>query len=213
MDDILRQFRDDHHQFDLGRLEDHVGNEPFTLLRKWLEEAKSTAAEPNAMVISTVDAQGKPHSRIVYLKEEIAETFVFYTNYNSDKGKDILQNPNVHLMFFWPELERQLNISGRAEKVAEAMSDAYFASRPRMSRLGAWASNQSERLEAREVLEKRLQEFSERFPDEVPRPSHWGGYQVIPEAIEFWQGRPSRLHDRIRFEKEGGNWLIYRKNP
>jgi len=214
MDDFLEQVRNDHHQFDKGRLEDHVGSEPFTLFTSWLKEAKELPVnEPNAMSVSTIDAENRPLSRIVYLKELYDDRFVFYTNYSSEKGKAIAAHPQVHLLFFWPELERQISISGKAQKVSAEMSDAYFKSRPRGSQLGAWASHQSERLADRSELETRLNQLSEQFPGEVPRPEHWGGYTVIPDKIEFWQGRPSRLHDRIVFEKIQGNWEIYRKNP
>jgi pyridoxamine 5'-phosphate oxidase len=215
MENFLDQVRNDHHQFDKGKLVDHVGNEPFTLFTAWLKEAKAHPVnEPNAMSVSTVDAEMRPLSRVVYLKELTAEGFVFYTNYASEKGKQLAANPNVHLLFFWPELERQISISGKAQKVPEAMSDAYFESRPRGSKLGAWASHQSERLADRSELETRLSDLSAQFPEAVPRPPHWGGYVVVPEKIEFWQGRPSRLHDRIVFEKNPrGDWEIYRKNP
>jgi pyridoxamine 5'-phosphate oxidase len=166
------------------------------------------------MSVSTVDADMRPSARIVYLKELTKEGFVFYTNYTSGKGKQLAANPTVHLLFFWPELERQISISGQARKVPEAMSDAYFESRPRGSKLGAWASHQSERLADRSELEARLSELAAKYPGAVPRPPHWGGYVVAPEKMEFWQGRPSRLHDRIVFEKDPqGSWEIYRKNP
>lgn len=213
MDSFLDQVRNDHHQFDKGRLEEHVGNEPFKLFSEWLKQATNQCVEPNAMSISTVDSENRPASRIVYLKELADGGFVFYTNYNSDKGRQLEGNPNVHLLFFWPQLERQVSIYGKAVKVAAERSDAYFHSRPRGSQLGAWASHQSEVLENRSELEERLEELSARYPDEVPRPQHWGGYSVIPDKIEFWQGRSSRLHDRIVFEKSGESWNIYRKNP
>jgi len=214
MEDFSDQIRNDHHQFDKGKLEEHVGSEPFTLATAWLKEAKEFPVnEPNAMSISTVNTEMQPSSRIVYLRELKEETFIFYTNYSSEKGKNIAANPNVHLLFFWPELERQISISGKAEKVPAEVSDAYFQSRPRGSKLGAWASHQSARLTDRSELEARVNALSEKFPEEVPRPEHWGGYKVVPQKIEFWQGRPSRLHDRIVFEKIQGNWEIYRKNP
>ena len=214
MEDFPDQVRNDHHQFDKGRLEDHVGTEPFTLFAAWLKEAADVPVkEPNAMSVSTVGKDNRPESRIVYLRELKDEAFVFYTNYSSDKGRAIEANSHVYLLFFWPELERQIGISGIAEKADAAVSDAYFHSRPRGSQLGAWASHQSEKLESRAELEDRLAEIAARFPAEVPRPPHWGGYRVIPQRIEFWQGRPSRLHDRIVFEKSGENWNIYRKNP
>ena len=213
MDNFLDQVRKDHHQFDKGRLEEHVGNEPFRLFSQWLEEATEKCNEANAMSLSTIGPDNYPASRIVYLKELSEGGFIFYTNYHSDKGRQIEANPNVHLLFFWPELERQISIYGTAEKVSAERSDAYFQSRPRGSKLGAWASHQSDRLENRSELEQRLTELSAKYPAEVPRPEHWGGYSVVPHRVEFWQGRPSRLHDRIVFEKAGESWHIYRKNP
>jgi pyridoxamine 5'-phosphate oxidase len=195
-------------------LEDHIGNEPFTLLAKWLREAiEKQVSEPNAMSISTIGLDGFPHARIVYLKELLEEGPIFYTNYASDKGKSIEANPNIQALIFWPGLERQIRIIGTAEKVPEEMSDTYFQSRPWGSKIGAWASHQSEVLASREELEARVHELAMKYPTEVPRPPHWGGYLLRPIQIEFWQGRKSRLHDRIVFELEEGSWKIYRKNP
>ena len=214
MDDFLDVLRNDHHQFDSGKLEDHFGNNPIELLSKWLREAtEKGVSEPNAISISTIGLDERPHSRIVYLRELVEEGFVFYTNYESNKGKAIAHHPAIHGLLFWPGLERQISISGFAEKVPAEMSDAYFNSRPRGSQLGAWASQQSSILNSRQELEDRVSYFSEKFPLEVPRPPHWGGYLVVPDRFEFWQGRPSRLHDRIVFEKNGNSWNIYRLNP
>lgn len=215
MDAFINQIKNDHHQFDQGKLEDHVGEEPFALLAKWLRDAvEKPTNEPNAMAVSTIGLDGFPHSRVVYLKELLEEGLVFYTNYNSDKGKAIEQNANVHALFFWSELERQISVTGTVSKVPEAMSDEYFQSRPRGSKLGAWASHQSERLTSRNELEERVQQLATQYQDEVPRPPHWGGYIIEPLRVEFWQGRPSRLHDRIVFEKlQNGSWDVYRKNP
>lgn len=214
MDQFLKQIRDDHRQFDQGKLEDHVGHDPMKLFSRWLQDAiEKPVNEPNAMAVSTIGPDGFPHSRIVYLKELLEEGIVFYTNYHSDKGKAIALNPHMHALFFWPEMERQISVTGLTEKVPEEMSDAYFESRPRSSQIGAWASYQSERLESRDDLEKRVEELLERFPGSVPRPPHWGGYLIRPVKIEFWQGRPSRLHDRIVFEKTTDSWEVYRKNP
>ena len=214
MEEFLDLLRNDHHSFDQGKLEDHIGNEPFTLLAKWLRESiEKQVSEPNAMSISTIGLDGFPHARIVYLKELLEEGPIFYTNYASDKGKSIEANPHIHALIFWPGLERQIRIMGTAEKVPEEMSDTYFQSRPWGSKIGAWASHQSEVLASREELEARVHELAMKYPVEVPRPPHWGGYVLRPIQIEFWQGRRSRLHDRIIFELEEGSWKIYRKNP
>ena len=149
----------------------------------------------------------------MYLKELTDESFVFYTNYNSHKGQDLEKNTNASMLFFWPGNERQIRIEGTVEKVSDTISDAYFSTRPRGSQVGAWASHQSDVLIERSVLEERVGEIAAKFPDFVPRPPHWGGYLLKPRLIEFWQGRPSRLHDRIIFEKENNEWKIYRKNP
>lgn len=214
MEEFLDLLRNDHHSFDQGKLEDHIGNEPFALLAKWLREAiEKQVSEPNAMSIATIGLDGFPHARIVYLKELLEEGPIFYTNYASDKGKAIEANPNIHALIFWPGLERQIRIIGMAEKVPEEMSDTYFQSRPWGSKIGAWASHQSEVLSSREELEARVHELALKYPAEVPRPPHWGGYLLRPIEIEFWQGRKSRLHDRIVFELKDGSWKIYRKNP
>lgn len=214
MDDFLDAIRNDHHNFDKGKLSDHFGDNPLDLFKKWYKEAFDSAqAEPHAMSLSTVSDDGKPTSRIVYLKELAEDGFVFYTNYKSEKGKHLESNPNVSILFFWNVLEREVRIEGMATKVSTKLSDEYFASRPRGSQLGAWASHQSDVLEDRAELELRLIELAKKYPNEVPRPPHWGGYVIEAQKLEFWQGRPSRLHDRIVFEKENDSWEIYRKNP
>ena len=214
MDDFLEAIRNDHHNFDKGKLSDHFGDNPLELFKKWYKEAFDSAqAEPHAMSLSTVSEDGKPTSRIVYLKELAEDGFVFYTNYKSEKGKHLESNPNACILFFWNVLEREVRIEGKATKVSAELSDEYFASRPRGSQLGAWASYQSDVLEDRAELELRLIELAKKYPNEVPRPPHWGGYVIEAQKLEFWQGRPSRLHDRIVFEKEKDSWNIYRKNP
>ena len=192
-----------------------VDANPVDQFLTWFDMAlNAEIMEPNAMTLSTIE-ENKPTSRIVLLKGVENEQFVFYTNYNSSKGKQMAISPYVSLNFFWPELERQVRIEGIVKKVDADTSDAYFKSRPRGSQIGAWVSPQSESIESREILEKRLEEIELKFKDkEVERPPHWGGYSVNPSIVEFWQGRPSRLHDRIRYTfSESKNWKIERLAP
>jgi pyridoxamine 5'-phosphate oxidase len=190
---------------------------PMELFQKWFYEVDTyfNEDETNAMTISTIGLDGFPKSRVVLLKKYTFEGFIFYTNYNSEKGKAIESNPNVCLSFFWHGAERQIIIKGKAEKIAANLSDGYFESRPRGSQLGAVVSNQSDVVESREVLEHRLSELEKTYEGkEIPRPEYWGGYIVKPTEMEFWQGRPNRLHDRIRYTlKEDYNWLIDRLYP
>jgi pyridoxamine 5'-phosphate oxidase len=214
MEDFLEQMRNDHKDFDHGSLEGNFGSQPFELFSTWFSEAIETKqVEPNAFVLSTVSQALQTSSRILYLKEVLDNQFVFYTNYNSHKGTDLMHNNTASMLFFWPNLQRQVRIEGVCTKVADVVSDAYFASRPRASQIGAWASNQSEKLDDRSELEQRVEAFALQFPTEVPRPPHWGGYALLPSKVEFWQGRPSRLHDRIVFEQNADQWEIYRMNP
>lgn len=209
----LQQLR---REYSSGELDEStVLDNPFKQFTAWFKEAvEAEAAEPNAMTLATVDQNQKPDARIVLLKEMEDDGFVFYTNYASDKGRQIEQNPNVSLCFFWVELERQVRINGKAQKIPKAQSEKYFKSRPYKSQLGAWVSNQSEPVESRAVLERKFEEAERTFSeDEIPMPENWGGYKVIPERFEFWQGRRSRLHDRIRFDLENGAWLKYRLCP
>ncbi len=192
-----------------------IDSNPLTQFSQWFEEARQAEVpEPNAMHLTTVSAQGQPSGRIVLLKGLDETGFVFYTNYESHKGKNLAENPLASLTFFWAELERQVRIEGKVEKVSEEESTAYFHSRPHASQLGAWASPQSQTIESREVLENNFKELEEKYEEgKVPKPAHWGGFRLIPEQIEFWQGRPSRLHERILYQKEGGDWMINRLAP
>ncbi len=196
--------------------EDSVKSNPFEQYAIWFEEAvNAQLLDPYAMNLSTADAKGKPSSRIVYLRDIIDEGIVFYTNYNSQKGKNLQDNPAASALIFWSELERQVRFEGRVEKVSAEISDKYFAARPKESKIGAWASHQSDVLSDRMQLEEQVKFFTEKFKDseEVPRPEFWGGYRLIPTRVEFWQGRPSRLHDRIIYLKKENDWEIVRVNP
>ena len=188
--------------------------DPFALFDAWFEAARASGTpEPNAMTLSTVSAEGAPSARVVLLKG-VDHGFVFYTNRESRKGRELDAAGVAALTFWWPPLERQVRVEGAAERIADAASDAYFQSRPRGSRLGAWASPQSEAIPDRSVLDARLAEATERFADgDVERPPFWGGYRVVPSAVEFWQGRPSRLHDRFLYRREGDAWTVGRLAP
>ncbi|MEL6304455.1 MAG: pyridoxamine 5'-phosphate oxidase [Bacteroidota bacterium] len=198
-------------------LEDTVDPNPMQQFQTWFYEVEATdgVEEPNAMTISTVGLDGFPKNRVVLMKKYTHEGFIFYTNYLSEKGKAIAENGNVCLSFFWPNLERQVIIKGKAEKIAENLSDGYFESRPVGSRLGAMVSDQSEVISSREVLEEKLAALEQEYEGkDIPRPENWGGYIVRPVSFEFWQGRPNRLHDRIRYElKDNLDWKIERLAP
>jgi pyridoxamine 5'-phosphate oxidase len=190
---------------------------PFGQFARWFDEAVAAdVPEPSAMTLATVAADGRPAARIVLLKGVDPAGFVFYTNYASRKGRELAECAHAALLFFWAELERQVRIEGVVARVDAAESDAYFASRPRLSRIGAWASPQSEMIADRAWLEASFARFAARHPDpgeDVPRPPHWGGYRVAPDALEFWQGRASRLHDRIAYLRDGQGWRIVRLAP
>ena len=196
--------------------EAHAASEPIAQFNAWFGEAvKAELPMVNAMTLATANADGRPSARIVLLKGVDARGFVFYTNYESRKGGELAANPRAALLFYWIELEREVRIEGAIEKTAAAESDAYFASRPLGSRIGAIASRQSDVLASREPLEARVRELEARYADgEAPRPDHWGGYRVEPDAIEFWQGRSSRLHDRLRYRRSSdGLWVRERLSP
>ncbi len=198
-----------------GLSESELDPDPIRQFQRWFDEATSAGLiEPNAMTLATATRDGHPSARMVLLKGFDARGFVFYTNYESRKGGELEQNPQAALVFFWVELERQVRVEGRVERAAPAESDAYFASRPLGSQIGAWASAQSRVIAGREPLERRTAELEDEYAGrEVPRPSQWGGYRVVPHVIEFWQGRPSRLHDRLRYRQKDGGWIVERLSP
>jgi pyridoxamine 5'-phosphate oxidase len=199
----------------LKRLDEtDVDADPFKQFHAWLGQAlQAQVPEPTAMTLATVDDEGSPSARIMLLKALDARGFVFYTNYESRKGHELDARPLAALTFFWKELERQVRIEGAVEKVSEAESDEYFASRPLGSRIGAWASTQSATIASRPWLEARVKAAEAQYGDNPPRPPHWGGYRVVPDWLEFWQGRQSRLHDRIAYTREAGGWKITRLSP
>lgn len=198
-----------------GLEESDVSPNPIEQFRRWFDEALNTNLhEPNAMTLATVTREGKPSARIVLLKGYDERGFVFYTNYEGRKARELEENPSTALLFYWGELERQVRVEGRASRIPEKESDAYFASRPRGSQLGAWVSEQSRIIADRGELEEKLRSLeAEHEGREVPRPPFWGGYRVEPEAIEFWQGRENRLHDRLVYRRKNGGWRIERLQP
>jgi pyridoxamine 5'-phosphate oxidase len=194
--------------------ESSAAADPFVQFANWFEEyLNSGPLEPNAMTLSTANRDARPSSRVVLLKGFTADGFVFFTNYQSTKARHLAENPFAALHFFWPELERQIAIEGKAAKVERDESESYFLSRPLESRIGAWASKQSSVLTGRKELEERITEVRARFGDDVPCPPFWGGFRVVPDRFEFWQGRPSRLHDRILYIRSGDTWDISRLSP
>ena len=202
-------------EYALKTLEEaRVDRDPMKQFGVWMAEAiHAQVPEPTAMSLATVDARGRPSSRIVLLKGLDPRGFVFYTNYSSRKGRDLAANPAAAMTFMWKELERQVRIEGVTEKVTPAESDEYFATRPLGSRIGAWASPQSDVIATRQWLEDRWAELGRQHGENPPRPPHWGGYRLLPDCIEFWQGRRSRLHDRVVYEREGGAWKTSRLAP
>jgi pyridoxamine 5'-phosphate oxidase len=195
--------------------EERVENDPITQFARWYEDACAAIKPlPDACALATSTASGHPSARMVLLKSFDAHGFVFFTNYRSRKARELTRNARASLMFYWSALDRQVRIEGRAGKVAARESDEYFATRPRGSQLSAWASAQSAKVAGREALERRVAAIARKYPDAVPRPPHWGGYRLVPDAIEFWQSRADRLHDRILYRRSPrGRWLIERLAP
>jgi pyridoxamine 5'-phosphate oxidase len=201
----------------LALTKDNIDANPIRQFQRWYDEVRASGVSEQdaiSMTLATATRDGRPSARVVLLKSFSDLGFVFFTNYLSRKAKELSENPSASLLFYWPQLWRQVRIEGRVEKISAADSEAYFQSRPLGSKLGAWASNQSEIVENRETLEARFGELEKRFGEEVPRPEHWGGYRLRPNSIEFWQGRDNRLHDRLRYRlRENGEWLIERLAP
>jgi pyridoxamine 5'-phosphate oxidase len=188
--------------------------DPLQQFKNWFQAAISAEVpEPNAMTLATVDSNGQPSSRVVLLKDINARGFTFFTNYNSRKGRELAANPKAAITIFWPGLERQISVRGKCEKVSREESEAYFKSRPIGNRLGAWASDQSSPIPNRESLETKLKELVARFGENPPLPDYWGGYLLVPETLDFWQGRPSRLHDRFLYTRVADGWKIERLSP
>ncbi|MFI5149745.1 MAG: pyridoxamine 5'-phosphate oxidase [Bacteroidia bacterium] len=194
--------------------EKEVDSNPIKQFELWFKQAlEAQVYDPHVMMVTTVGKDHKPSTRVMLLRNFEEKGFVFYTNYNSHKGTQARENPNACLTFFWPELERQVRVEGILEKQTEQESDLYFASRPRASKIGAWVSPQSHVISSRNELDAKFEDLEKKYGEDVPRPPHWGGFVLHPSQIEFWQGRPGRLHDRIRYSKTEGNWIIERIAP
>ncbi len=213
---MAKELKDMRESYEKGSLtKDTMHPQPLEQFTQWLEEAKSNnILEANAFILSTASIDGVPSSRTVLLKE-IDEGLIFYTNYKSDKAKNLMANPKASFLFLWKEMERQVRISGRIEMVSREQSEAYFQVRPRKSQLGAWASNQSSVINSRKVLEDQMEALLTNYPEgtAIPTPPHWGGFRLIADTFEFWQGRKSRLHDRIKYQKIDGDWVLSRLSP
>lgn len=213
---MTRNIADIRRDYEGGKLDESImPDEPMPLFDEWLALAlDSEGLDGNAMTLSTVDRQGHPHARVVLLKGSDEQGLYFYSNYHSHKGSELANVPQAALTFWWPSLDRQVRIEGHVSKISKKESDAYFASRPWDSKLGAWVATQSVVIPDREWLEEREQRYRQVYADqEIHRPVHWGGYRVVPSMIEFWQGQPSRLHDRIRYEYRDGEWHHFRLAP
>lgn len=204
-------------EYAVGALnEAEVDPDPLQQFQRWFGEAVAAQLpEPNAMTLATADRTGRPYARVMLLKDCDADGFVFFTNYRSDKGRQLAESPHVALVFLWLELERQIRIEGAVSPIPGAESEAYFRSRPRESRLGALASRQSQMVASRQILDARFQQLEAQYPDDnIPMPHHWGGYRVRPDMLEFWQGRHGRMHDRLRYRRQTvGSWLLERLEP
>jgi len=213
MTDHLDKTRNQRSDFSKGNLDGISHPDPMLFFSEWYREAhEKNCADPHALVLSTV-SNNQPSSRIVYMRDLLEEGFIIYTNYLSRKGEEITANNKVSALFYWDCTERQVRIEGEIEKIDTQISDDYFASRPRISQIGAWASEQSKEIPDRKTLEEKVNFFEEKFPGIIPRPPHWGGYLIRPHYFEFWQGRVGRLHDRICYEKQESGWRIYRISP
>ena len=215
MSDSTQWFESLRVSYEQGELnESDITHNPLDQFNNWLQEAiQNEVPEPNAMVLATVNKDGQPGARNVLLKSADDNGFIFFTNKNSDKASDLKQNPHCTLLFSWLSQHRQVIVKGKAEEISREESNTYFQTRPYGSRISAWVSEQSQVIKSREDLEIKVKEFMDKYPENVPMPDYWGGYLVKPESIEFWQGRPSRLHDRIRFTKKGNTWTIERISP
>jgi pyridoxamine 5'-phosphate oxidase len=211
----MKFINDEHRDYGKSAQEEKlIINNPMDLFEKWFQQAKeSNLLDYNAFVLSTVSKEGQPSSRVVLLKSYNKNGFVFFTNYESRKGRELSENPKASMLFFWPQLEKQIRVQGTTEKISPEESYEYFKTRPYTSRVGAWASKQSEPLSSRFHLLREVATIMMKNPNEVPLPPFWGGYRLIPNEIEFWRGRPSRLHDRFQYQQEVNGWQIKRLYP
>jgi len=215
MSDSTQWFESLRISYEQGELnESDVNHNPIQQFNIWLQEAiANLVSEPNAMVLATANKNGEPSARNVLLKSADEKGFIFFSNKQSDKAKDLAENPQATLLFSWLSQHRQVIVKGKVSEISREESNEYFQTRPYGSRISAWVSNQSQVIKNREVLEQKVKEFMDKYPEEVPMPDFWGGYILKPEGVEFWQGRPSRLHDRIRFTKKENSWITERISP